>query len=86
MMYGTDGNKISYESCIGPTRFRILNKRPHQGYSWVDGRLTKTPVTSRPQAIWPDVWLSVPKCAQNKARATNGTLTDSKFKVHARRG
>ena len=36
----------------GPQGFRIPNKRPHQGYSWMDGTLTKTQVTSRPETIW----------------------------------
>ena len=36
------------EGWIVPTRFRILNNRPHQGYSWVDGGLTEAQVTSRP--------------------------------------
>ena len=31
--------KTISESSIGFTIFRILNMRPHQGYSWVDGRL-----------------------------------------------
>ena len=43
------------ESRNGSTRFRILNKRPSQGDSRVDGRLTKTQGTPRPEKIWPEV-------------------------------
>ena len=66
-LWNIDGHKINSENWIGFTRFRILNKRPHQGHPWVDGRLTKTQVTSRPEMIWPDVWSSMSKCAQKKA-------------------
>ena len=37
-------------------------------YSWVDGRLTNTHVTSRTETIWPEVWSSMSKCAQLKAK------------------
>ena len=47
---------------------RILNKRSLQGYSWVDGRLNQTQVTSRPETIWPEVWSSMSKCPQKKAK------------------
>ena len=47
-------------------RDRILNQRPPQGCSWVDGRLIKTQVVSRPETIWPQVWSSMSKCAQKK--------------------
>ena len=41
-----DENKIISENWSGCTRFRILNKRPPKGYSWVDGPLTQTQVAS----------------------------------------
>ena len=45
--WNVDGQK----GCIGSTRFCTRNKRPPRGYSWVDGRLTKTQVTSRSDTI-----------------------------------
>ena len=63
-----DGNRILSESWSGSTRFRILNKRPPQGYSWVGGRLTKTQVTSRPETNWPEVRSSLSKTVQKKAK------------------
>ena len=43
------GHRILSDSWSGSTRFHILNKRPPQGYSWVDGGWTITQVTSRPE-------------------------------------
>ena len=63
-----DEHGILSESWNGPTRFRIINIRPRQGYSWVDGRWTKNPVTSRPETIWPEVCPSLSKCAQKEAK------------------
>ena len=45
------GNRILSENWSGSTRFRILNKRPHQGSSRVDDRLTNAQITSRPETI-----------------------------------
>ena len=52
----------------GSTRIRILHKRPHQGCASVDGGLTKTQVTSRPETIWPVMCSSMSRCAQKKAK------------------
>ena len=37
-------------------------------YSWVDGTSTKTQLTSRPETIRSEVWSSMSKCAQKKAK------------------
>ena len=67
-LWNTDGHEISLKVGSDFTRFRTLNKRPHQGCSWVDGVLTITQVTSRPETIWPEVWSSMSNCAQKKAK------------------
>ena len=59
-----DADGATSENWTGSTRFRILNKRPFEGYSWVGGRLTKTQVTSRRETISSEVWLqNVQMCA-----------------------
>ena len=66
--------------------FRILNKRPLKGHSWVDGRLTKTHVTSRPENnLVRSVVICVQMCS-NKKQSSKGTLKNPKYKLHARRG
>ena len=62
--------EIDFSLKVGsdPRDSETLKKRPPQGSAWVDCRLTKTQVTSRPETIWPGVWSSVPKCDQQKAK------------------
>ena len=69
--WNIDGNRILSESWSGSTRFRILRKHAPQGYSWVDGRLTKTQVTSRPETIWPEVWPSMSKMLIKRKQSSN---------------
>ena len=73
------------ESWSGSTRFRILNKRPHQGYSRVDERLTKTQVTSRPETIWPGVLSSILKMCSKRKQSSNGKLKKYNKHMHAAR-
>ena len=40
----------------------------HKVYSWVDGRSTKTQVTSRPETIFSEVWSLMSKCVQKKSK------------------
>ena len=87
-VWNIDGHRILSERPSVSTRFRILNKRPPQGCSWVDGRLTKTKVTSRPGTISLEVWSSVSKCAQKKAKRQCGIdkpyfqAARQKMKIH----
>ena len=83
--WNIDEDRTHSESWIGSTRFFMLNKGPPQGDAWVNGRLTRTQVTSSPETSRPEVWSSMPKCAQRK-HSSNGILKDPKYKLHARRG
>ena len=80
-----DEHRSLFENWSGPARFRILNWRPFQSNSWVDGRLNKTQVTSRPGTSWPEVWSSVSECAQKKARQQS-VWKKRNTRVHVRRG
>ena len=51
-----DGDKSLSEPWIGVTRFESLNKDPPEGHTWVHGKLTKKPVTTRPEHMWPEDW------------------------------
>ena len=73
----SDGKRTLSESWSAAPRFRILNKGPPQGDSRVDGRLTKTQVTSRPEMIRPEVLSSMSKCAQQK-QSSNEMLKNPK--------
>ena len=67
MIHGSSMKKKPSESWNASPRFRIPNKRPVKGYLWVDSRLTKTQVTSRPETTWQEVWSSMSTCDQKKA-------------------
>ena len=49
ILWHIDGNKFLNEQWRGSTRFLILNKRPTQVYSCVDGRQTKNTKSHRGQ-------------------------------------
>ena len=80
--YSIDGTltdvEFSLKSLSGSTRFRILNKRPVQGCSRVDLRMTKTQVISRPE-----VWSSISKCAQKK-ESSNEVLKNTVRKARSK--
>ena len=65
-----DGDKSLSERCIGVTRFELLNKNPPEGHMWVQRRLTKKQVTTRPGNIWPDEWSNQKKWAEEKQNWT----------------
>ena len=77
---------ILSECQSGSTRFRILNKRPYQDCSWVDGRIKPKHKSHRDQKrfgqkcgyLCPNVF----KRKQN----SNGIWINPKYKLHARRG
>ena len=54
----------------------------------MDRRLTRTQVRSRPETIWPEVWSSIPKCAQKTAKkleygkTSNLHAANQRKKVH----
>ena len=58
--------ELSWE-WLGQTVFDILRPPAPPGFSWVEGRLTKTQTTSRPANIWPDVWNAMSKAQKRKA-------------------
>ena len=76
-LWNSDGERTLSESWSGASRFRILNKSPFQGDSWVAGGLTKKQVTSRPEMIRPGVVSSLSKCAQQK-QSSNEILKNPK--------
>ena len=53
------------EPSIGVTRFALLNK---EGQMWIQGRLTKNQVSTRPEYIWPEEW----PCRKNQRKALDG--------------
>ena len=54
------------DAWTGCTRFTLLNKRPHNGYTWSGERLTRNLTTSRPDSVWPDMWKHISVAAKKR--------------------
>ena len=52
--WNVHGDKSLSEPWIGLTRFALRNTNPPDGCMWVQGRLTKDLVTTRPGHMWPE--------------------------------
>ena len=62
-----DGGTSLSRLGIGVTTFKLLLKNPPEGHAWLQGRLTKKQVTTRPGNIWLEKWSNMSKSHQRKA-------------------
>ena len=77
---------ILSECQSGSTRFRILNKRPYQDCSWVDGRIKPKHKSHRDQKrVGQKCGPLCPNVLKRK-RIINVILINPKYKLHARKG
>ena len=56
------------DSWKGFTTFTLLKEKPPKGYMWSGERLTKIRTTSRPDHVWPEVWMKIGEAAQNREK------------------
>ena len=54
--WNIDGSRDLSDSWTG---FTPLEKKPSDGFLWSGERLTKRQVTSRPDHIWPELWIKL---------------------------
>ena len=67
--YGNiDGSRDLSDSWTGFTQFTLLEEKPPDGYLWSGGRLTKRQVTSRPDLLWPELWIKLARNGKLKER------------------
>ena len=66
--WDVDGEKGLSDAWTGFTRFVQLKERPPEGYTWCGGRLTRKQTTSRPDAVWPDMWKCMSDAGKNTAK------------------
>ena len=68
----TIGISMDQKNCLvswtGFTQFTLLEEKPPDGKMWVQGRLTKREVTSRPDHLWPELWIKLGTTAKLKER------------------
>ena len=71
--WNIDGSRDFSDSWTGFTQFLIYWKEKlPDGYMWSGGRLTRRQLTSRPDHLWPEVWIKMGGNAQLKEKHTIG--------------
>ena len=63
-----DGLRDLSDPWTGFTQFNLLEEKLPNGYMLSGERLTRKQLTSRPQHLWPDLWIKFGRKAQLKER------------------
>ena len=71
--WNIDGSRDLSHSWTGFTQFTLLEEKPPDGYVWSRERLTKRQATSRPDHLWPELWIKMGRNAELKERQ-NGPM------------
>ena len=66
--WNIDGSRDLPDSWPGFTQFTLLEEKPPDVYMWSGGRLTKRQVTSRPDHLWPALWVKLGRNAKLKEK------------------
>ena len=67
--WNIDRSRDLSDSCTGFTQFTTrVDEKPTEGYIWSRGRLTKRQATSRPDHLWPELWIKLGRNAKLKER------------------
>ena len=63
--WNIDGSRNLSDPWTGFTQFTLLDDKAPDGHTWSGGRLTRKQLTSRPDHLWPELWKSMGKNAEN---------------------
>ena len=63
-----DGSRALSDPWTGFTQFTPLEEKPPDGFLWSGRRLTKRQVTSRPDHLWPVLWIKLGRNAKLKEK------------------
>ena len=66
--WNIDGSRDLSDSWTGFIQFTLLEEKPPDGYMWSGWRLTRKQLTSRPDHLWPELWIKMGRNAQLKER------------------
>ena len=66
--WNIDGSRDLSASWTGFTQFTLLSEKPPDGYMWSGERLTRRLLTSRPDHLWPGLWIKLGRNAQLKEK------------------
>ena len=66
--WNIDGSRDLSDSWTGFAQFTLLSEKPPEGYMWSEERLTKRQATSRPDHLWPELWIKLGGNAELKEK------------------
>ena len=66
--WNIDGSRDLSDPWTGFTQFAPLEEKAPDGYMWSGGRITRKQLTSRPDHLWPELWMSMGKNAKLKEK------------------
>ena len=66
--WNIDGSRDLSNSWPGFNQFTLLDEKPPEGYMWSGERLTRKQLTSRPDHLWPELWIKLGRNAKLKER------------------
>ena len=62
------GSRNLSDPWTGFTQFTLLEEKPPEGYMWSRERLTRKQLTSRPDHLWPELWIKIGRDAELKEK------------------
>ena len=66
--WNIDGSRDLSDSWTGFTQFTLLEEKPPDGFLWSRERLTRRQITSRPDHLWPELWIKMGRNAELKEK------------------
>ena len=66
--WNIDGSRHLSGSWTGFTQFTLLEEKAPDGYMWSGERLTRRQLTSRPDHLWPELWIKLARNAKLKEK------------------
>ena len=66
--WNIDGSRDLSDPWTSFTQFTLLEEKAPDGYMWSGERLTKRQVTSRPDHLWPELWIKMGRNAKLKEK------------------
>ena len=66
--WNIDGSGDLSDLSTGFTQFSLLDEKAPDGYMWSVERLTRKQLTSRPDHLWPELWIKFGRNAKLKER------------------
>ena len=66
--WNINGSRDVSDSWTGFTQFTLLDDKPPDGYMWSGVRLTRKQLTSRPDHLWPELWIKMGRNVKLKER------------------